>query len=167
MRTQKNGRQALGGQGEKQIVIYADADYAGEAETRRSTSDVLGQVGGDAVVRASRVQQVVALSTTEAESIAAVESTKEGLWLKKVKRDQEIRSGPVEALTDNQGALALLHDPTVNRRTKHSEARMGFQRDVKEKKLDECRTEKQLADPLTKGLAAERVRTWRAAIGIE
>lgn len=157
----------LGGDEVSSVSIYTDADYAGDVETRRSTSGVLGLLGSSTVVWTSRLQSVVALSTTEAELMAAVEGAKEGLWLKKVLVDLQIVSGPVLLCIDNQSALALLKDPTTNRRTKHVEVWMGFLRDIVRRQKVEYKfvgTDEQVADPLTKSLTTDRLREWRAQL---
>ena len=61
---------------------YTDADYAGDADSRKSTSGYLMTYAGGAVSWQSRLQKCVSLSTTDAEYIAAVEAAKEVLWMK-------------------------------------------------------------------------------------
>lgn len=53
------------------IKVYIDSDFAGELKTRRSTSDLVTVYGGGAISWRSQLQQTVALSTTEAELVAA------------------------------------------------------------------------------------------------
>ncbi|RYA84029.1 hypothetical protein DD594_26620, partial [Enterobacter cloacae complex sp. 4DZ1-17B1] len=60
---------------------YADADMAGDKDTRRSTTGYVFTVGGTAVSWASKLQKVVSLSTTEAEYVAMTEASKEILRL--------------------------------------------------------------------------------------
>ena len=56
---------------------YVDADMAGDRDNRRSTTGYVFTVGGTAVSWVSKIQSVVALSTTEAEYVAATEASKE------------------------------------------------------------------------------------------
>ena len=56
---------------------YVDVDMAGDRDNRRSTTGYVFTVGGTAVSWVSKIQSVVALSTTEAEYIAATEASKE------------------------------------------------------------------------------------------
>ena len=60
---------------------YVDSDLAGDIDTRRSTTRYVFTIGGTAVSWISRLQKVVALSTTEAEYVAATEASKEMIWL--------------------------------------------------------------------------------------
>ena len=56
---------------------FCDADYAGDIDSRRSTSGYVFILGGGAVSWRSKLQATVALSTTEAEYVAAAEAAKE------------------------------------------------------------------------------------------
>lgn len=71
------------------IKGYSDADYAGDLDTRRSTSGYLIMLGNAAVTWGSIRQRTVSLSTKETEYIAACESVKEALWLKQLLHDNE------------------------------------------------------------------------------
>ena len=70
------------GSGKPILVGYTDSDMAGDVDNRRSTSGYLMTFSGGAVSWQSRLQKCVALSTTEAEYIAAAEACKELLWMK-------------------------------------------------------------------------------------
>ena len=56
---------------------YADADWAGDATTRKSTSGFIFTAAGAAIAWRSQAQRCVALSTAEAELIALTEGVKE------------------------------------------------------------------------------------------
>ena len=62
---------------------FTDADMAGDLDGRRSTSGFLFTFAGGVVSWQSKLQKCVALSTTKAEYIAATETTKEMLWMKR------------------------------------------------------------------------------------
>ncbi|KAH9324677.1 hypothetical protein KI387_004855, partial [Taxus chinensis] len=63
---------------------YVDSDMAGDVDSRRSTTGYIYTVGGTAVSWISRLQKLVALSTTEAEYVAATEASKEMIWLQQL-----------------------------------------------------------------------------------
>ena len=73
------------GAGTPGLLTFCDADYAGDIDTRRSTSGYVFILNGGAISWASRLQPNVAASTTESEYIAA--AIKEGLWLRKLFQD--------------------------------------------------------------------------------
>lgn len=52
------------------ILAYSDADWAGDVDTRHSTSGWICLLNGGPVSWSSRKQSVIATSTTEAELIA-------------------------------------------------------------------------------------------------
>ena len=62
------------------IVGYTDADHASQYH-RHSISGYALLINRDAVSCSSKKQSIVALSTTEAEYMAATHTVKEALWL--------------------------------------------------------------------------------------
>ena len=63
------------------IVGYCDADYAGDHDTRRSTTGYVFSLGSGAISWCSKRQPTVSLSTTEAEYRAAAMAAQESTWL--------------------------------------------------------------------------------------
>jgi hypothetical protein len=141
------------------LLAYSDSDWAGCPDTRRSTSGYLFTVGGTAVSWASKKQAAVALSSTEAEYVAASEAAKEAAWLAAVACFLRRPQAPVPLLVDNTGAIALTKNPEFHKRTKHIELKWHFIRELQAKdiiKVHHCPTEDQLADILTKPLGRNR-----------
>ena len=66
---------------------WSDADHGGDSDTGRSTSAYVVKIGGGAVSWSSKLQTVVALSTTEAEYISACSAGQEILWLRNLLQD--------------------------------------------------------------------------------
>lgn len=60
------------------MIGYADSDYAGDSNHRRSVSGYTFMLAGCAIAYKSRYQSSVALSSSEAELIAATEAAKDG-----------------------------------------------------------------------------------------
>ena len=72
-----------------QIVTYklhgfTDSDWAGSADDRRSASWICFSLSFATISLASRKQKFVALSTAEAEYIAACDACTEAVWLHKM-----------------------------------------------------------------------------------
>uniref|UniRef100_A0A2N9EY29 CCHC-type domain-containing protein n=1 Tax=Fagus sylvatica TaxID=28930 RepID=A0A2N9EY29_FAGSY len=63
------------------LTGYVDSDLAGDVNTKKSTTGYVYTLGGTAVSWVSRLQKIVALSTTEAEYVAVTEAGKVMVWL--------------------------------------------------------------------------------------
>ncbi len=66
---------------------YCDADWGGDANERRSTTEYVFFVGVGTISWNCKRQPTIALSTTEAEYMATSQCTKETMWLKKLMTD--------------------------------------------------------------------------------
>ncbi|XP_060965293.1 secreted RxLR effector protein 161-like [Cannabis sativa] len=77
--TSKLGLVYQGHQTHQNIEGFTDADYAGDRDTRRSTSTYFFLTGGNCTSWKVQLQPVVALSTTQSEYIATTETIKEAL----------------------------------------------------------------------------------------
>jgi len=91
---------------------FSDADWAGDRETRRSTTRFTFIFGGAAVRWGSKLQKTVALSTMEAEYMALCEASKKAVWLNKLAQSvasQKLRisisGGPINIKLDNSGCI--------------------------------------------------------------
>ncbi|KAE8732732.1 hypothetical protein F3Y22_tig00001750pilonHSYRG00022 [Hibiscus syriacus] len=105
------------------VVGYVDSDYAGDLDNRRSTTGYVFTLGGGPICWKSTVQSVVALSTTEAEYMAAAEAAKEALWLTGLVKELGVQQGGVQLLCDNQSAIHLAKNQVYRARTKHIDVR--------------------------------------------
>ena len=65
------------GNGDPVLQGYADADYAGDRDSRKSTSGYLVTFAGGVVSWQSKLQKCISLSTTEAEYRVAAEACTE------------------------------------------------------------------------------------------
>jgi hypothetical protein len=67
---------------EGHVYAFSDADYAGDVTSRKSTTGIVVKLGTAIIAWKSTRQKIVALSTTEAEYVAACQTVKELIWLK-------------------------------------------------------------------------------------
>ena len=152
------------------LVGFADADGASQ-DHRRAISGYVFMVDGGAVSWSSKKQELVTLSTTEAEYVAATHAVKEALWLRRLISDlfPDGLSAPTTLYGDNQSAIALAHGGQYHSRTKHIDIRYHFIRYIIEAgsiKLIYCPTDEQTADTLTKALPSTKVKHFAAAMGL-
>jgi hypothetical protein len=112
---------------EAHLVGYSDNDHAGKIDTSKSTSEVLFFFGKCLVSCQSIKQQVVALSSCEAEYIAASTASTQSIWLVRLLSDLLGRdTRAVELLVDSKSALALAKNPVFHERSKHIWVRHHF-----------------------------------------
>ena len=152
------------------LIGFSDSDYAGDVDTRQSTSGFVFMLHGGPVAWSSQRQSCVALSITEAEFIAACEATKEGVWLQRlVSEVVPDWKPPFKLMCDNQSAIRLIKNPEFHQRSKHIAVRYHFIRDLYEQGelgIEHLSTDLQLADQLTKALPYPRFSELRGKIGI-
>jgi hypothetical protein len=73
------------------LEAYTVADWAGDIDSRKSTSGYLVCFENGAVSWQSKLQKCVALSTTEVEYIAITKACKELIWMKKFLHELYVR----------------------------------------------------------------------------
>jgi hypothetical protein len=154
---------ALGLQG------YCDADYAGDLDTRRSTTGFVFTLHGGAVSWSSRLQPTVAVSTAEAEYMAAASAVKEALWLKKLFAAFGRDVAPVHMFCDNQAAIKLIKHPIASMRSKHIDVQHHFVRERVargEVVFEYCSTSHMVADCMTKALPVHKFHNCLAGMGV-
>ena len=78
---------------EDTLIGYSDADWAGDINTRRSTSGYVFQVYGSTVSWCSKRQLSVSKSSTEAEYIALSLLTQEAVLAEKIIGEHWIEAG--------------------------------------------------------------------------
>ena len=159
-----------GGPGVQQgLRAYCDADYAGDVDTRRSTTGYVFLLNGGAISWSSRRQQTVAASTTEAEYMAAANAVKEALWVRKLLADLRQPVGTVLIRADNQSAIKLLKNPIFGQRSKHIDVAYHFARErvaLQDVEFQYVDTKLMVADVLTKAVPEAKLAFCRAGMGV-
>jgi len=156
------------------LTGYSDSDWAGDHDTRKSTSGYVFNVGSAVISWSSKLQSTVALSSCEAEYIGQTNATKEAIWLRRLLNEIQLEAANEAQATiiycDNQGAIALAKNPQFHARTKHIDIQHHFVRDKVSEgavELQYIETENQVADGLTKPLDKIKFQRFREAIGLE
>jgi len=123
-----------------------------------------------AVSWTSQLQKSVALSTTEAEIVAASEGAKQLTWLTRLlSKLVGLNELSPTLYVDNASAIKLAKNPKFHKRTKHVEVRHFY---VRERVLngdisiEHIEGTKQLADLFTKTLECNQYKTLRKKIGV-
>jgi hypothetical protein len=115
------------------LIGYSDADWAGCKINRKSTSGTCQFLGRSLVSWASKKQNFVALSTAEAEYIAAGHCCAQLLWMRQTLRDYGYKLTKVPLLCHNESAIRMADNPVEHSRTKHIAIRYHFLRDHQQK----------------------------------
>ncbi|XP_020262923.1 uncharacterized protein LOC109838908, partial [Asparagus officinalis] len=98
---------------------FCDADFAGCKVDRKSTSGTCQFLGNSLVSWASKKQNCVALSTTEAEYIAAGLCCAQVLWMKQSLVDYDLNFQNIKIFCDNTSAINISKNSVLHSRTKH------------------------------------------------
>ncbi|CAI7738953.1 unnamed protein product [Closterium sp. NIES-53] len=140
---------------------YVDADHAADTSDRRSRTgyifclEPIGPISWN-----SSKQELVSLSSAEAEFIAACAATREGLYLQELLDEANfVMPNQFTLQCDNQSAITIANKPGLVNRTKHISLRYFFVKDAIDKgrmRLVYCPTSDMAADSLTKKLTRQK-----------
>lgn len=142
------------------LIGYTDSDWGKHLEDRRSVTGYVFCMAGGAISWKSRRQPTVALSTTEAEYMAACEATREAVsWrMLLIELGLNMRE-PTVIMSDNQGSIALTKNPEHHARSKHIDIRHHYVREqvaLGSVAITYISTDNMVADVLTKPLTRDR-----------
>ena len=106
------------------LRVYADAKYGGEKA--RSQTGVLMTLRDQPVGWYSRRQDIVSLSVTEAEYIAACEGAKDAAWGRQFLKEIGVSTHVPMMTTDSEGAFNLTQTTKYLRRSRHIDHRYHY-----------------------------------------
>ncbi|CAI7737077.1 unnamed protein product [Closterium sp. NIES-53] len=143
------------------LIGYVDADHAGDSDNRRSRTGYIYRLEPIGPISwQSSKQELIALSSAEAEYIALCSATKEGLYLRELLEEAKLAQLPSFSLfCDNQSAIRIANKNGFANRTKHIALRYFFVKDEIEKgrlELSYRPTSEMAADYLTKKLGKSK-----------
>ncbi|CAK9821285.1 Retrovirus-related Pol polyprotein from transposon TNT 1-94 [Anthophora retusa] len=147
---------------ESQLTMSTDASWS-VTKDAKSYGAYVTKIGNNLITWKCQKQQLVALSTCEAELLAICEGVREIKWIKTILEGigmGHLCKNPIEVKTDSKAAMEWINKDKVTNRTKHINRKYYFVKDeVKEKrvKLKHTKSEENEADLLTKGLTEEKV----------
>src|SRR5579859_2165350 len=151
------------------LLGYSDADWAGCKVDHKSTFGTCQFLGRSLVSWSSKKQNSVALSTAEAEYVAAGACCAQLLWMRQTLSDYGCEYNNIPLLCDNESTIKLANNPVQHARTKHIDIRHYFLRDHEAKgdiAIRHVSTENQLADIFTKPLDESRFYALRSELNI-
>ncbi|KAJ9560132.1 hypothetical protein OSB04_005292 [Centaurea solstitialis] len=157
--------------GDGKIIGYSDSNHNGDRDDGKSTSGMAFYFSDNLITWCSQKQQTVALSSCEAEFMAATLAACQALWLQSLlKYLTDSEAGCVKLLVDNKSAIELMKNPVFHGRSKHINTRYHFIRECVEKGLiyvEHVSGEAQRADILTKALPRVKFTEMRNLLGVE
>ncbi|CAL9017564.1 unnamed protein product, partial [Prunus brigantina] len=137
-------------------MLTHDSDWAGDINTRRSTTGFVVYLGSNPVSWQSKKQGSVSRSSTEAEYKALANASADVVWIRQLLVDLHVYlSEPPILYCDNLSALALSSNPIYHSRIKHLDIDFHFIRERVQRMdflVQYIPTNEQVADVLTKGL---------------
>ncbi|KAI0991879.1 hypothetical protein K3495_g16308 [Podosphaera aphanis] len=160
------GRDQIGAQ----YTAWTDATWGTETDRKSFQGCVITWFGGAITWSANR-QKSTALSTMEAEIMAASEGARELAWMEKVCLDLGIKfNNPPILRIDNQPAIELSKDTKFHSKAKHIEVRHFFIRNdmIQRNRVSVVHTPgtEQIADILTKQLPKQQLRKLMKGFGL-
>src|SRR5271170_7223801 len=159
----------FGGKGSEVPVGFCDSDWASQPD-RHSISRYCFHMGIEAVMWSSKKQNLVALSSSEAEYIAQNHAAREALWIWTFYA--EINNTTLTTIvlnSDNTGAMDMAKDPKFHAWTKHIDIRYHFIREViadEKIKLEYVPSEDNISDILTKAMSPKKFQFLAHELGL-
>ena len=152
------------------FVTYSDANHGACKDTGRSTGGYVVKIGSGAVSWSSKLQSTVALSSTEAEYMAAVEAGKELKWMRSLLGEFGYKfDKPSTLCIDNQSAINVSKNPEHHGRMKHLDLKHHWLRENVEAGVimpKHVGTNDMIADCLTKPLPRVKHDNCRIGLGL-
>jgi hypothetical protein len=150
------------------LIGFADSDWAGDSDTRRSTGGYVFVLAGGAVSWSSKLQRVVALSSSEAEFISIADAVAEAKYLRALLSELGCpQQGPTTIFEDNQGCIFMAKNDAFGKRTKHIDVKWQFAQEAVAEGIVSVKymhTGEMPADCLTKPLGLVKLQDCRAKI---
>lgn len=149
--------------------VFTDASFA-DPPDRHSTTGWIILMANCAIAIKSGAQKLIALSTTNAETIALSDGIREGEYFRHVLSELGLVSQkPYRVWCDNKASIDMVRHIKNNPSTKHINIKELFVRELQSLNIVDvvyCLTEEMLADIFTKVLPKEQFEKLRSKIGV-
>ncbi|KMQ81993.1 integrase core domain protein [Lasius niger] len=111
---------------DRHLQAYSDSDYAGELETRRSTTGYLVKWGSGIVSELAKTAIRCAVHHGR-RVLAACQTVKEIVWLNKLLEElTDSEKLQTTLFLDSSSAIQLIKNPVFHKRTKHIDVRYHY-----------------------------------------
>ena len=139
------------------LEAYSDSTFGGEdIDNAKSQTGLVFFFGGGPIDWSSHLQKVIALSSAEAEFVAAFTAAKSIVYFRQLLEEfGQTTNGSTTIWCDNTSAIAQSKNPVKANATRHVRIRYHYLRDLSESnivRLQYVKTIDQLADIFTKPL---------------
>jgi len=153
------------------LEAYSDANWGGDTDNRRSRSGHVLLLNGSPIVWVSKLQQSVALSSTESEYVALSLCCQDVAWTRNLLDQLGFKQHePTNVFEDNASCIKIAESKRQMPGVKHVEIRYHFVRDMVQQgivRLSPIGTTEMLADTLTKCLPVPVFVKHREALKIK
>lgn len=153
------------------LIGYADSNYAGDPEDRKSLMGNCFFIHGAIVSWCSKKQRTVSTSTTEAEYITLGHAARESVWIRRFLKELRVED-PIGACIlhgDNETSIILTKNAESQARTKHIDVQHHYIHELvtdKEVEVEWICSASMLADGFTKALSVANFRRHRDLLGL-
>lgn len=157
--------------GDGKIVGFSDSSHGMDLDDRKGTIGTIFYFSSNPVSWVSQKQHTVALSSCEAEFMAATAAACQAVWLRNLLTDLTgWENSSVKLYVDNKSAISLMKNPVFHGRSKHIDTSYHFIRECIEKRIisvEHVSSEEQRADILTKALPRIKYVEMRSLLGVK
>ncbi|CAE8734515.1 unnamed protein product [Polarella glacialis] len=152
-----------------EITVYCDSNFAGDVDTRKSTTGYLLLVQGLLLTSASKTQSVIALSSAEAELMALNSAVREALFARTLLHDILGHDVPIAVRCDSTACIAADSKEGLGKMRHIQTQYLWVQQLIKDKQIIVVKVKgsENPADILTKHLPAAKMCQYRDMIGLE
>ncbi|GJT02384.1 retrotransposon protein, putative, ty1-copia subclass [Tanacetum coccineum] len=154
------------------VTCYTDASWETDRDDLRSQTGYVFIMNRGVVDWKSSKQITTAMSSTEAEYIAASEAAMTAIWIRKFIFWLGIVPSidrPMDMYCDNTGAITIADEPGVQKGAKHFRRKYHFIREVIQEgdiRILKVHTDNNLADPFTKPMPCAKHVEHARSIGL-